>query len=170
MSFLGIDVPETTPSQNDQTVEAVPRSLDEPSFFSTSLLFGHVAYFTFRRPPITQEEFDLYSQAFRTYYDTHERFLFFFDVRDLEGMNEAFIGMKIQLLADFKPRSTKQVKGTAIVLQSDGVRQLLNMLFKVYKLTTPHALFTDDKDASTWIMGQLATTFGEDELMRQLEN
>lgn len=137
-------------------------------FFPTSLLFGHVAYFTFRHPPSTPQDFDMYTRAFATYYDTHEQFLFFFDVRDLEGMNESFIQMKIELLAKFKPRSVKQVKGTAIVLQSDGVRNLLNMLFRVYHLTTPHALFTEDGEASTWIMGQLAETFGEDELMKQL--
>lgn len=170
MSFLGIDLEATeTMKVKDQTTLAKPVGPpDQEPFFSTSLLFGHVAYFTFRHPPNTQEDFFLYRRAFETYYNTHEKFLFFFDVRDLEGMNESFIQMKIELLSEFKPRSMKQVKGSAIVLQSDGVRNLLNLLFNVYKLTTPHALFTNESDASTWLMGQLAATFGEEELSRQL--
>ena len=80
-----------------------------------------------------------------------------------------FIQMKIDLLSEFKPRSKKQVKGSAIVLRSDGVRNLLNFMFSVYKLTTPHGLFTKEDDASTWIMDQLTSTFGEEEMMRQLE-
>jgi hypothetical protein len=178
MSFLGLDVPEmplpeSAADQENRVVNPgqplgpAASESNEP-FFSTSLLFGHVAYFTFRHPPATPNDFELYKRAFATYYDTHEKFLFFFDVRDLEGMNESFIQLKIDLLSAFKQRSTKQVKGTAIVLQSDGVRNLLNILFKVYRLTTPHALFTEEGSASTWIMGQLADTFGEEEMMRQL--
>ena len=166
MSFLGLDIPNA--SQSNEVVERPLGPGDNEPFFSTSLLFGHVAYFTFRHPPTSPRDFEMYTRAFGTYYDTHEKFLFFFDVRDLEGMNESFIQMKIELLTKFKPRSMKQVKGTAIVLQSDGVRNLLNMLFKVYRLTTPHALFTEDSEASKWIMGQLAETFGAEELMRQL--
>lgn len=168
MSFLGLDIPASDEREVIERPLGVGDQSNHEPFFSTSLLFGHVAYFTFRHPPSTPQDFDMYTRAFTSYYDNHEQFLFFFDVRDLEGMNESFIQMKTELLTRFKPLSMKQVKGTAIVLQSDSVRSLLNMLFKVYQLTTPHALFTEDGEASTWIMGQLADTFGEEELMRQL--
>lgn len=142
---------------------------NDDMFFSTTLMFGHIVYFTFRRPPSSKEEFQIYRQVFTSYYDSHEKFLLFFDIRDLEGISFEFITLKAQLLSDLKPRSSTQVKGTAIIAESDFALCTLKAMFSIYKLTTPHKIFDNDTDATSWLLDRLTDVFGEDELRRQME-
>lgn len=138
-------------------------------FFSTSLLFKHIVYFTFRRPPVNDADFSLYESALKQYYDTHDRFLFFFDVRDLEGINEYFIWKKAELMQELKPRTHKKVIGSAIVLNSEPVRLLLNGFFTLYNMTAPRQLFTDEAEATEWLTQWLVKEFGAEETMRCLQ-
>lgn len=140
----------------------------EEPFFSTSLLFRHIAYFTFRRPPRDDAEYAVYRAALESYYDAHDRFLFFFDVRDLEGINEYFIWKKAELMQELKPRTQKKCVCTAIVMNSEPVRFLLNGFFRLYNLTAPHQLFTDDASATEWLTQWLIKEFGTEEAMRCL--
>lgn len=140
----------------------------EEPFFSTSLLFNHIAYFTFRRPPKNDTEFELYKKALEAYYDNHPRFLYFFDIRDLDGVNEYFIWKKAELMDFLKPRTQKAIVCTAVVLNSEPVRMLLNGFFTLYEFEAPHQIFTTDADATEWLTQWLVTEFGADETMRCL--
>jgi len=156
------------PSKPDNLVAPEETSHDTEPFFSTTLLFNHIAYFTFRRPPSNESEFTLYADALKRYYDNYDRFLFFFDVRDLEGVNEYFIWKKAELMQELKPRTKKKVIGSAIVLNSEPVRLLLNGFFTLYNLTSPHQLFTEEAKATEWLTQWLVKEFGAEEAMRCL--
>lgn len=154
---------------NNTNVPESPNGENDELFFSTALMFGHIVYFTFRRPPSSEEEFQLYKQVFMSYYDSHEKFLLFFDIRDLEGISFEFISLKARLLSELKPRSTLQVKGTAIIAESEFALCTLKTMFTFYKLTTPHKIFDNDEDATVWLLDHLTNVFGEVELQHQME-
>ena len=141
------------------------QSETQSEIFSTSIVGQRIAYFTFRQPPKTDEDWAAYETAFRWFYDNMDKFVLCFDMRDLEGISEYFIEKKAQLLEEMKPRTREQVIGTAVIMNSPVLVALLNMLLVRYNNTRPVGIFNEDNEATDWLIKQMVGCFGKEQTM-----
>lgn len=133
------------------------------SFFSTATLSTHVVYITIRHPPLNGAAWRQYEEAMHAHYARHDKFLFCFDIRDLAGVTPEMIANKVELMLGLKPKTQKQVLGTAIVLNDDGAKTTIEGLLALYGQTRPLRLFAEDQKAVEWLTEMIVQEWGAGE-------
>lgn len=144
-------------------------SEEDGKIFSTTLIGQRIVYFTIRRPPETEADWEAYRKAFLWYYDNIDKFAICYDLRDIDGISEYFIEKKINLLQEVKEKTGKVLVCTAVILNSPVFVTLLNMLLERYQNKRPVQTFDNDSDATRWLTSMMIQNLGPEAASKMFE-
>jgi len=112
---------------------------------------GYYPYFTLPEK-ISDSEFDKFIKILQQLIDMDKPFVFLVDARGVVKFNSLYCGWGIiKWMKKNKPKIRKNLKGTAIVLNSQVVTDILNWVFERQPPVSPNKTTTNIEEAKEFI-------------------
>ena len=89
------------------------------------------------RPPVSDEEFKLFTTAFGNLYNTAEPFSMLIDLSELRGMPLRFVCAQASFMREHEAQTRRWVRRVDIVVGHPAVRRLLHVLFMLKPKVVP---------------------------------